>query len=88
MTIKAEIVRARIAPEIKNNAELVLASLGMSMADAIRIFLNQVVVRQGFPVELKTPNMVTLEAMQAKAEPEAYTSASALFDEVKSASGD
>jgi DNA-damage-inducible protein J len=88
MTIKAEIVRARIAPEIKNNAELVLASLGMSMADAIRIFLNQVVVRQGFPIELKTPNMVTLEAMQAKVEPETYTSASALFDEVSHATGD
>ncbi len=88
MSIKAEIVRARIEPEIKNNAELILASLGMSMADAIRIFLNQVVVRQGFPVELKTPNMVTLEAMQAKAEPETYKSASALFDEVKRASGD
>lgn len=87
MSIKAEIVRARIEPEIKNNAELILASLGMSMADAIRIFLNQVVVRQGFPVELKTPNMVTFEAMQAKAEPEIYTSASALFDGVERASG-
>ena len=43
---KAEIVRARISPEIKHSAEQVLASLGMSMSDAIRIFVSQVAIRQ------------------------------------------
>lgn len=63
MQAKAEIVRARIAPEIKHNAEQVLASIGMSMSDAIRIFLNQVATRQEFPLELKVPNAETLAAM-------------------------
>ncbi|HMY01489.1 MAG TPA: type II toxin-antitoxin system RelB/DinJ family antitoxin [Agitococcus sp.] len=81
-THKAEIVRARIAPDIKHNAEQVLASLGMSMSDAIRIFVSQVAIRQSFPIELKTPNQITLEAMQAEAEQAEYTSASTLFDEL------
>ncbi len=63
MQAKAEIVRARISPEIKFSAEQVLNSLGMSMSDAIRIFLNQVATRQEFPLELKVPNADTLAAM-------------------------
>lgn len=77
-----DIVRARIAPEIKHSAEQVLASLGMTMSDAIRIFVNQVAIRQMFPIELKTPNSLTLQAMQSQPEPESYTSASDLFDEI------
>lgn len=84
-THKAEIVRARIAPDIKHNAEQVLASLGMSMSDAIRIFVSQVAIRQSFPIELKTPNQITLEAMQAEPEQKEYDSANALFDELNHA---
>ena len=63
MQAKAEIVRARVSPEIKHSAEQVLTSLGMSMSDAIRIFLNQVATRQEFPLELKVPNAETMAAM-------------------------
>jgi len=84
-THKAEIVRARIAPEIKHNAEQVLASLGMSMSDAIRIFVSQVAIRQSFPIELKTPNQITLQAMQAEPEQAEYDSANALFDDLSHA---
>ena len=80
-----EIVRARIAPEIKYNAEQVLGALGMSMSDAIRIFLNQVALRQAFPIELKVPNALTLKAMHSVAEPDVYASADALFAEVANA---
>lgn len=82
---KAEIVRVRISPEIKHSAEQVLASLGMSMSDAIRIFVSQVAIRQSFPVELRTPNSLTIQAMQAIPEPDEYASASALFDELSDA---
>jgi len=84
-THKAEIVRALIAPEIKHNAEQVLASLGMSMSDAIRIFVSQVAIRQSFPIELKTPNQITLQAMQAEPEQAEYDSANALFDDLSHA---
>ena len=53
-------VRARIEPEIKERAEAVLEKLGMSTADAIRIFLTQVALRQAFPVELTLPEQERL----------------------------
>ena len=84
-TQKAEIVRARIAPDIKHNAEQVLASLGISMSDAIRIFVSQVAIRQSFPIELKTPNQMTVQAMQADAEQDEYGSADDLFNELSHA---
>lgn len=37
-TIKSDMVRARVEPELKERAEAVLEKLGMSTADAIRIF--------------------------------------------------
>ncbi len=51
--MKTEIVRARIEPEIKQEAEEVLEQIGMSMADAIRLFVTQIARRKEFPVELK-----------------------------------
>ncbi len=87
MNIKADVVRARVDGDIKQRAELVLDSIGLSMSDAIRIFLHQVIVRQEFPFELKVPNAVTLAAMNAPVEPQTYSSAKALFDEVNNAEG-
>lgn len=63
MQVKTEVVRARIPPEIKHDAEQVLQSIGLSMSDAIRIFLNQVAIRHEFPLELKVPNAETRAAM-------------------------
>ena len=62
---KTEIIHMRIEPEIKAGAENILRRLGMSTADAISIFLNQVILRGGLPFEVKlnVPNEVTLQAM-------------------------
>ncbi len=61
--MKTEMVRARIEPEIKEQAEAVLNALGMSTADAIRLFLTQVALRQAFPVELSLPPEARLPAL-------------------------
>ncbi|HGN1707467.1 TPA: type II toxin-antitoxin system RelB/DinJ family antitoxin [Providencia rettgeri] len=79
---KTDIVRARIEPKIRENAEAVLSELGISMSDAIRIFVNQISLRQAFPIELKTPNSITLEAINAPATDEVFDSADDLFSEV------
>ncbi len=50
------IVRCRINPEVKAEAEEVLASIGMSTSDAMRLFIKQVAIRGTFPLELKAPN--------------------------------
>lgn len=84
-TVKVEFVRARIEPELKQSAESVLAQLGMSLSDAIRIFLSQVSLRQEFPVELKIPNRTTLAAMAAPVTDDIYDSVEDLFGEILNA---
>ena len=60
------IVRCRINPEVKAQAEEVLASIGMSTSDAVRLFLKQVAIRGAFPLELKVPNKTTINAFEEK----------------------
>ncbi|NLN87034.1 MAG: type II toxin-antitoxin system RelB/DinJ family antitoxin [Syntrophomonadaceae bacterium] len=44
---------ARVEPEIKEQAEIVLEKLGIPMSNAINIFLRQVVLQNGLPFEIK-----------------------------------
>ena len=59
-------VRCRINPEVKEQAEEVLASIGMSTSDAMRLFLKQVAIRGAFPLELRVPNQQTINAFEEK----------------------
>ena len=79
-----EVVRARVSPAWKHSAEQVLDGIGMSMTEAIRLFLTQIALRQEFPLELKIPNQTTLQALSAAPTEEIYHSAAKLFDEVLS----
>ena len=81
-TLKNDVVRARISHELKQNAEQVLTEIGMSMTEAIRLFLTQVSLRQEFPIELKTPNKTTLNAIESDVTDAAYTSAEELFTDI------
>ncbi len=46
---------ARVEPEVKEQAELVLEQFGIPMSNAIGLFLRQVVLQRGIPFELKLP---------------------------------
>ena len=64
---------ARVEPEVKEQAEIVLEQLGIPMSNAIRLFLRQVVLQRGIPFELKLPqskplSMGTLTEEQFNAE--------------------
>lgn len=48
-------VFARVEPEIKEQAEIVLNQLGIPMSSAVGMFLRQVVIQQGIPFEMKLP---------------------------------
>ena len=48
-------VFARVEPEIKEQAEQVLERLGISMSNAVGMFLRQVVLQRGLPFEVKLP---------------------------------
>lgn len=61
---KTSNVFARVEPEIKEQAENVLEQLGISMSNAVDMFLRQVVLHNGIPFEVKIP----------KSEPLSYSS--------------
>lgn len=58
------IVQARVNPDIKENASIVLESIGMSLSDAIRITLTAIAEEKSFPVKFRTPREETLLAIK------------------------
>ena len=46
-------VFARVEPEVKEQAEAILNQLGISMSNAVGMFLRQVVIQRGIPFEMK-----------------------------------
>ena len=55
MAIKQTYVRARVDKELKEDSEKILQRLGLTTAQAIRLFLTQIRIRNGipFPIEFK-----------------------------------
>jgi len=47
--MKDEVIRARIDAGLKARASEVLASCGLEISDALRLFLRQVVAHNGIP---------------------------------------
>ncbi len=58
------VVRARINEEIKKEAVIVLASMGLTVSDAFRMMLTRVAVEKALPFEPLVPNEETLAAMR------------------------
>ena len=58
------LIHARVTPDLKKNAETILNGLGLSMTEAIRLYLTRIVVENGIPFELKLPNTTTIQAIQ------------------------
>ena len=50
---KTSNVFARIEPELKEQAEIILSQLGIPMSNAIGLFLRQVVLQRGIPFDMK-----------------------------------
>jgi DNA-damage-inducible protein J len=63
MTANA-VVRARIDEQIKEEASAVLAAMGLTMSDALRMMLTRVAREQTLPFEPLTPNATTIKAMR------------------------
>ncbi|MCB2206416.1 type II toxin-antitoxin system RelB/DinJ family antitoxin [bacterium] len=56
---KTSMVRARIEPDLKTDAELVFRQLGLSATQAITLFYKQVVLRGGLPFDIEIPRNTT-----------------------------
>ena len=63
MATQTSMLHIRVADDIKEQATAALATMGLSVSDAVRLFLRRVVVDQAFPLELKVPNAETQAAM-------------------------
>jgi DNA-damage-inducible protein J len=63
MNARTSMLHVRVDDDTKEQATAALDAMGLSVSDAVRIFLKRVVADQAFPLELKVPNAVTRAAM-------------------------
>ncbi len=63
MATQSSMLHVRVDDETKAQATQALAEMGLSVSDAVRLFLRRVVTDQAFPLELKVPNAQTRAAM-------------------------
>lgn len=55
MAAKTSNLYARIEPEVKEEAESILATLGIPASSAINMFYKQIILNRGIPFEVKIP---------------------------------
>ena len=61
---KAATINARIELGLKTRAETILHKVGLSTAEAIRIFYSQICLQNGLPFDVKIPNKKTQHAIE------------------------
>ncbi len=57
-------VRARIDESLKDEAAAVLAEMGLTVSDVVRMTLTRIAKDRALPLELKVPNAETRAAME------------------------
>lgn len=63
MATQSSMLHVRVDDDTKEKATEALNAMGLSVSDAVRLFLRRVVIDQAFPLELKVPNAETRAAM-------------------------
>ena len=85
---KTATINMRVNPEIKADAESIFSSLGMTLTEAINVFLHKSVMEGGLPFDVRQPryNAETEAAMReardimgGKIPAEAFESVDAMF---------
>ena len=81
-------VHVRVEERIKAQAAKALAAMGLSVSDAVRVFLTRVAAEKQLPFALKVPNAATRAAMEeARAMSRArFATADELIDELEKGS--
>jgi DNA-damage-inducible protein J len=57
-------IQARIDVESKEQAKKILEFLGLTMSEAITLYLRQVILRRGIPFEIEIPNELTAKVLR------------------------
>ena len=81
-------VHVRIDDVTKARAAETLAEMGLSISDAVRVFLKRVVADKQLPFDVRAPNSETLEAMAEadeiiKTKKARFASAQELIDDLE-----
>jgi len=63
MAATTTMVHVRVDEKIKTQAAETLSSMGLTVSDAVRVFLTRVVADKGLPFELKAPNETSRAAI-------------------------
>lgn len=85
-------VHVRVNEQIKAQATETLAAMGLTVSDAVRVFLMRVVADKQMPFAIKAPNAKTRAAMAeadeiARTHRARFATAAELFDDLEKNSG-
>ena len=85
-------VHVRVDEQVKAQATETLAAMGLSVSDAVRVFLMRVVAEKQLPFMLKVPNVETRAAMTeaneiVRTRRARFATATKLFDDLEKNSG-
>jgi DNA-damage-inducible protein J len=58
-------IHVRIDQNLKSKASKTFDAMGLSLSEAVRMFLTRVAADQAIPFELRVPNAETIAAMEA-----------------------
>ena len=77
-------VHVRLDEKTKQRAAKTLASMGISVSDAVRMLLVRVAAEKALPFDVKVPNPTTVKAMRAagRGKGKRLKSADALFKDL------
>lgn len=71
----------KLDPTVKHEAQAIFAQLGLTLGEAVNLFLNQVRLNKGLPFELKIPNAMTQQVL--KEAQEGVNMETLIFEELK-----
>jgi DNA-damage-inducible protein J len=64
MYLVTTMVHVRIDERLKKRAARALASMGLSVSDAVRVLLTRIAAEKALPFDVRTPNATTRAAMK------------------------
>lgn len=92
---KTATLNIRTDPIIKAQAEQIYQSFGITLTDAVNIFLRKSIMAGGLPFDMRQPNAATLLSMReaedilaGRVQTKRYASAQALFDDLDAEDND
>ena len=64
MASKTANLYARIEPDVKEQAESILSTLGITASNAINMFYKQIILNRGLPFDVKIPTARPVDAAE------------------------